>query len=69
MDDYLTRAAAGGSVFDPPPILIAGDSDDAFGFVAMHSSAAKNIQRSMSVTSVGCTATHFPIVGRCPDCI
>src|SRR5688500_1632673 len=28
MDDYLTRVAAG-SGFDRPPILIAGDSDDA----------------------------------------
>jgi hypothetical protein len=28
MDDYLTRAGAGPSGFDPPPILIAGDSDE-----------------------------------------
>jgi DNA-binding MarR family transcriptional regulator len=29
MDDYLTPARAGGTGFDSPPILIAGDSDDA----------------------------------------
>ena len=29
MDDYLAGARAGGTGFDPPPILIAGDSDDA----------------------------------------
>ena len=29
MDDYLTRAGAGPSGFEQPPILIAGDSDEA----------------------------------------
>ena len=29
MDDYLTPARSGGTGFDPSPILIAGDSDDA----------------------------------------